>query len=211
MNRLKTKRAVIVVFEGIDGCGKSTQAKKFASYLRAGHRKVIFLKEPGSTKIGKKIREILLSEKNRISPLCELLLYLAARSQLYEEILKKSINKPVVVVFDRFIDSTTAYQGYGRDIPLDFIDKAHEMIIQNLKPDITFIIDIPAEKLKEYIKKKGADRLEKSLAFQKKVRNGYLAIAKKNPVRIRVIKRKNVEETFQEIVGKWKNFIGNNQ
>ena len=205
---MKTKRAVLVVFEGIDGCGKSTQAKKFASYLRTGHRKVIFLKEPGSTKTGKKIREILLSEKNRISPLSELLLYLAARSQLYEEILKKSLDKPVVIVFDRFIDSTSAYQGYGRNIPLNFIDKAHETIIQNLKPDITFIIDTPAEKLKEYIKKKGADRLEKSLAFQKKVRNGYLAIAKKNPGRIRVIKRKNIEETFQEIAGEWEKFAG---
>lgn len=201
------KKAILVSFEGIDGSGKSTHAKNFVRFLKNQGHNVIFIKEPGTTDTGRKIRKILLSGKNQINPLSELFLYLAARSQLYEEIIRKNLNRKVIMVFDRFFDSTVSYQGYGRNIPIDFIECLMKKVLGNVSTDITFIIDIPAEKLKKYLIKKGADRLEKSLAFQKKVRKGYLEIAKKEKKRIRLIKRKTINETFREIIKEWEKFI----
>ncbi len=201
------KKAIIVSFEGIDGSGKTTQAKKFVEFLKKQGKDVIFLKEPGTTYIGEKIRSILLSKTNKINPLSELFLYLAARNQLYHEIIKKNLDKKSVIVFDRFFDSTVAYQGYGRNLPIDFIENLNKITLDDISTDITFIIDIPAEELQQYIKEKGADRLEKSLAFQKRVRNGYLEIAKKEPKRIKLIKRETFDKTFQQIVKLWEKFL----
>ncbi len=201
------KKAIIVSFEGIDGSGKTTQAKKFVEFLKKQGKDVIFLKEPGTTYIGEKIRSILLSKTNKINPLSELFLYLAARNQLYHEIIKKNLDKKSVIVFDRFFDSTVAYQGYGRNLPIDFIENLNKITLEDISTDLTFIIDIPAEELQQYIKEKGADRLEKSLAFQKRVRNGYLEIAKKEPKRIKLIKRETFDKTFQQIVKLWEKFL----
>ncbi len=201
------KKAIIVSFEGIDGSGKTTQAKKFVEFLKKQGKNVIFLKEPGTTYIGEKIRSILLSKTNKINPLSELFLYLAARNQLYHEIIKKNLDKKSVIVFDRFFDSTVAYQGYGRNLPIDFIENLNKITLEDISTDLTFIIDIPAEELQQYIKEKGADRLEKSLAFQKRVRNGYLEIAKKEPKRIKLIKRETFDKTFQQIVKLWEKFL----
>ncbi len=200
------KKAIIVSFEGIDGSGKTTQAKKFVDFLKKQKKNVVFLKEPGTTFIGKKIRSILLSKKNKISPLSELFLYLAARNQLYQEIIKKNLQKNVVIVFDRFFDSTICYQGYGRRIPIDFIEYLHKNILEGIKTDITFVIDVPADKLKKYLKEKGADRLEKSLSFQKAVRKGYIEITKNDAKRMKVIKRRSIDETFKEILKEWDKF-----
>ena len=200
------KKAIIVSFEGIDGSGKSTQAGKFVEFLKKQGRDVIFLKEPGTTYIGGKIRSILLSKNNKISPLSELFLYLAARNQLYQEIIKKNLKNNVIIVFDRFFDSTICYQGYGRHIPIDFIEYLHKNILEGIKTDITFIIDTPAESIKKYLDVKGADRLEESLSFQKRVRKGYLEIAKNDKKRIKLIKRKSIEETFKEILKEWEKF-----
>lgn len=200
------KKTIIVSFEGIDGSGKTTQAKKFVEFLKKQKNNVIFLKEPGTTYIGEKIRRILLSKKNKISPLSELFLYLAARNQLYQQVIKKNLYKNVVMVFDRFFDSTICYQGYGRHISVDFIEYLHKNILEGLKTDITFVIDIPAESIKKYLDGKGADRLEESLSFQKRVRKGYLEIAKNDEKRIKVIKRKTTEKTFRKIVKEWEKF-----
>ncbi len=200
------KKALIVSFEGIDGCGKSTQATKFARYLKSNGFKVIFLKEPGTTILGKKLRGILLTKSQDILPLSELFLYLAARNELVIRKLKPYLEKKVVFVLDRFIDSTVAYQGYGRGIPCELINKVHGYVLDGISPDITFVIDAPASNLRKFIEK-NADRLEKSEKFQEKVRKGYLQIAKDQPKRVHIIKRGSIEQTFQRIKETWQDFL----
>ncbi|MCM8829527.1 MAG: dTMP kinase [Candidatus Omnitrophica bacterium] len=202
------KRGIIISFEGIDGCGKSTQAKLFCKYLDKKGLDYVFLNEPGGTYTGEKIRKILLDSKNNICPLTELFLYLASRSQLVEELIRPYIKKGKIVVLDRYIDSTTAYQGYGRGIPLKLIRYIHNLLLRDSLPDITFLIDAPAKELLSVLKNKKRDRIEKeSVEFQKKVRDGYLHIARHEKKRIRVIKRKTVLLTHKEIIKKWERFI----
>jgi len=202
------KKGIIVSFEGIDGCGKSTQAKLFCKYLESQGIDCVLLNEPGGTYTGEKIRKILLDSKNKIHPLSELFLYLASRSQLVEELISPCIKKGKIVVLDRYIDSTTAYQGYGRGISLKLIRYIHNFIVGNSFPDITFLIDAPARELLSVLKNKKRDRIEKeSLEFQEKVRNGYIQIAKREKKRVRVIKRKNIYLTHREIIKEWEKFI----
>ncbi|HRS05769.1 MAG TPA: dTMP kinase [Candidatus Ratteibacteria bacterium] len=200
------KKATIVSFEGIDGCGKSTQAKQFVRYLKSKGFKTLFFKEPGTTALGKKLRKILLAKKQDILPLSELFLYLAARNELVTKKIKPCLNKKVILVFDRFIDSTIAYQGYGRGISLNLIENMHSVILNGIIPDITFVIDAPASELRKVIGK-DADRLEKSIKFQEMVRRGYLKIAENEPKRVKIIKRGSINETFQSIQKLWQEFF----
>jgi len=202
------KKGIIVSFEGIDGCGKSTQAKLFCKYLKRQGIDCVLLNEPGGTYTGEKIRKILLDSKNKIHPLSELFLYLASRSQLVEELISPCIKKGKIVILDRYIDSTTAYQGYGRGISLKLIRYIHSFLVGNFFPDITFLIDAPARELLSVLKNKKKDRIEKeSLKFQEKVRNGYIQIAKREKKRVRVIKRKSISLTHREIIKEWEKFI----
>jgi len=202
------KKGIIVSFEGIDGCGKTTQAKLFCKYLDKQGLDYVLLNEPGGTYTGERIRKILLDSKSKIQPLSELFLYLASRTQLVEEIIKPCIEKGKIVVLDRYIDSTTAYQGYGRGISLQLIRYMHSFILESFLPDITFLIDAPARKLLSVLKNKKRDRIEKeSLEFQEKVRDGYIQIAKHEKKRIKIIKRKTVSLTHKEIIKEWEKFI----
>lgn len=202
------KKGIIVSFEGIDGCGKSTQAKLFCKYLCSKKLNPVLLSEPGGTYTGEKIRKILLDSKNKIHPLTELFLYVASRSQIVEEMIKPHIKEGRIVVLDRYIDSTTAYQGYGRKISYRFIRQLHKFTAGDLIPDITFLIDAPARHLASVLKNKKKDRIEsESLKFQEEVRQGYLCIAKKEKKRIRVIKRRTVLLTHKEIIKEWENFF----
>ncbi|MFN4227945.1 MAG: dTMP kinase [Candidatus Ratteibacteria bacterium] len=206
------KKGIIVSFEGIDGCGKTTLVKKFYNYLKSQHLPVVILHEPGGTLIGERIRKLLLSKNLNITKFCELFLYLASRVQLIEEKIKKYIKEGKIIILDRYIDSTYAYQGYGRGIPLKIIETIHKSIIEEkFFPDITFLIDEKPENLIEILKKKGKDRIEKeSIEFQKKVRNGYLKLAKKNK-KIMIIKRQNEQETFSKVLEIWEQFINENR
>ncbi|MCM8760360.1 MAG: dTMP kinase [Candidatus Omnitrophica bacterium] len=202
------KKGIIVSFEGIDGCGKTTQAKLFCKYLGKNGLDYVFLNEPGGTYTGEKIRRILLNSRNNICPLTELFLYLASRSQLVEELISPYINKGKIVVLDRYIDSTTAYQGYGRGISLKLIRYIHSFLVKDSLPDITFLIDATASELLSVLNNKKKDRIEReSIAFQKKVRDGYLHIAKLEKKRIKVIKRKTVLLTHKQIIKEWERFI----
>lgn len=202
------KKAIIVSFEGIDGCGKTTHVKKFYEYLIKKGINAIILHEPGGTKTGERIRKILLDRNEKIGNWCELFLYLASRAQLVEEKIKKYLQKNCVIILDRYIDSTFAYQGYGREIPLNLIKKIHDSFLnKNYLPDITFLIDADPITLIQIMKKKKKDRIEKeNLEFQKRVREGYLEIAKQTK-RIKVIERNDIEKTFQNIIEEWEKFI----
>ena len=201
------KKGFIISFEGIDGCGKTTQARLFYEYLKNKGTDVILLNEPGGTYAGEKIREVILDKKGRVSPLSELLLYIASRAQLVAEVIRPAVSAGTDVILDRYIDSTSAYQGYGRKLPLDLIGYMHRFFMKGVAPDITFLIDDSAENLAGVLGKKDRDRIEReSIGFQKSVRIGYLQIAKRNRKRIKVVKRKSMECTHKGVIKEWESF-----
>jgi len=194
----------LITFEGIDFCGKTTQAKKLANYLRKRGYEVVLIREPGGERISEKIRKVLLSKKNReITHMTELLLYLASRAQLTQRIILPALKEKKIVICDRYSDSTLAYQGYGRGLNKSMIKYLNQVSSSGLCPDLTILLDVPVKvclkrKAKE---KKGKDRLEKEkLEFHQKIRDGYLKIAQNRKKRIKIIDgRKDVEKTWQKV------------
>lgn len=209
------KKGLIISFEGIDGCGKTTQAKLFYGRLKKKGMKVILLNEPGGTCAGDRIRKMLLDKKSEISPLCELFLYLASRAQLIAEVIRPHVKNGTTVILDRYVDSTIAYQGWGRGLPVPLIEHMHRALASDVMPDITFLIDDTADNLACVLGRKDRDRIEReSVEFHKKVRNGYLWIAKRARGRVKVVKRKTLSGTQSEIMREWESFInesGRNQ
>jgi dTMP kinase len=158
-------------------------------YLKGKGRKVVYLREPGATKVSEKIRGILLDARNdAMHPECEMLLYMAARAQIVAEIIKPKIDNGVTVLCDRFLDSTIAYQGYGLGMDVDFIKCVGRFATFGIKPDLTIFLDLPVDK--GLFHRRGCkDRIEKrSLAYHKRVRNGYLSLAKREPERFKIIR-----------------------
>lgn len=197
-------KGLFVSFEGIEGTGKTIQSKLLYEHFKKTGYTVILTEEPGGTKIGLKIREVLLSVENKeITPVTELLLYNASRAQHIKEVILPALNKGGIVITDRFSDSTVAYQGYGRGIDLKLIDSLERMVTEGLKPDITLLIDLDAET--GLLRNKGinkTDRLElEDLKFHKKVRDGYLQIAAREPERIKLIDGSgSIEEIQRKII-----------
>jgi dTMP kinase len=185
-----------ISLEGIEGSGKSTQAKLLASHLKSRGHNVLATEEPGGTRIGHKIRSILLDKKSHMDPLTELLLYSASRAQHIREIIYPALTQNTIVITDRFSDSTIAYQGYARGIDLSVIRALDEIITSELKPSITFLLDMEVEDgLRRNRKAKKEDRFElETIEFHNRVRKGYLQIAQEEPNRIRVISASGSEE-----------------
>jgi len=196
-------RGILITFEGPEGGGKSLQIQKLGEYLKNKGFRVLTLREPGQTKIGEKIRQILLDPKNKnLVPQAETLLFEASRAQLVEEIIKPALAQGIIVLIDRFFDSTTAYQGYGRQLPVEKIEMLNDFATGGLKPDLTILLDLEVEEgLKRREKSGKKDRIDmESLKFHQKVREGYLEIARKNPRRWRIVDAsKSPEEVFEEI------------
>jgi len=181
-------KGIFITFEGSEGCGKSTQSRLLYEYLKKKGYKVVYVREPGGTKIGEKIRKVLLDPKNHIRPVCEMLLYMAARAQVINEIIGPALRKGRIVISDRFLDSTLAYQGYGLGIDLKTIKYIGNFVSRGIKPDLTVFLDLPT---KEGLGVCGRikDRIEKrSLAYHFCVRRGYLKLAYLEPKRIKVVK-----------------------
>jgi dTMP kinase len=196
---------MFITFEGIDFCGKSTQAELLKDYLLKRNKKVEIIREPGGTEISEKIRGILLDKRNLHMVMeAEIFLFSASRVQLVREKIQPYLKSGIYVISDRFHDSTTAYQGYGRGINIESVKHINNLAIGNTIPDITFIIDIPvetAEERREVKKNDDLDRIEVSdRNFYKRVRNGYLDIAKEES-RFRVIDGTlSIEEVHNKIV-----------
>ncbi len=192
-----------ITFEGSEGSGKSTQANLLLSYLKRRGIPVMLLREPGGVRISEAIRALLLDVKNsEMTKESETLLYMASRAQLVEEILKPALKKGTVVLCDRFLDSTIAYQGYGNGVDIAIIKKIGAFATQRISPDRTFLFDIDTEK---GLSRTNAvkDRIElRSVQYHRRVRNGYLTLAKQNPKRFRVIKVNQGKEEIFEIVRK---------
>ncbi len=181
------KKGFFISFEGCEGSGKTTQAKKLFSYLKKLHYECLLTHEPGGTIISEKIRRILLHKSNSsLQPMTELFLYLASRSQHTEELILPALKKSTVVISDRYTDSSLAYQGAARNLSLELVSNLNRIATGGLLPDITFLIDIAPEKGLRRLK--GKDRIENEEAiFHRKVREAYLNIAKKEKKRIKVI------------------------
>ena len=191
-----------ITFEGSEGSGKSTHAKLLKDYLKKEGFSVELIREPGGTAISEKIRNIILDPENKfMTDICETLLYMAARVQIVKEVIKPALEKGKIVICDRFLDSTIVYQGYGGGINLDLIKKLGKLATLGIKPDLTFLLDIET---REGLKRAGKikDRIElKSLDYHRRVREGYLTLAKKEPSRIKIVSVENNNKSKnQEII-----------
>ncbi|MBS1513446.1 MAG: dTMP kinase [Bacteroidetes bacterium] len=196
---------MFITFEGIDLCGKSTQARMLVEYLQSRKKKVIYVREPGGTKISEKIRHLLLDKDHvEMEYVTEFLLFSASRYQLTNEIIIPRLKKKFVVICDRYFDSSTAYQGFGGKIDVKDIKSVNKFATSGLKPDITFLLNItPQESFRrKKIMNKAGDRIEeKTLSYYKKVVDGYMRIASSEKKRFKVIDgTKNVNDIHQYIV-----------
>ena len=178
----------LISFEGIDGCGKTTQIELLADKLRSKNMNCKVLREPGDTSISNKIREILLDKSNEICPESETLLFLSARSQLVREKIIPNIKKGNIVICDRYLDSTLAYQGYGRGLDKSMINNLNLFATNKMLPTLTFILEIDPKIAYDRIVKQDIDRMEsEGIDFLSNISNGYKIIAKSNPERCRMI------------------------
>ena len=194
---------LLISFEGIDGCGKSTQIKLLSDKLTLNSLNNIIVREPGDTLISDKIRNILLDKNNKISDISETMLFLSARSQLVNEKIIPYYRDGNIVLCDRFIDSTTAYQGYGRNQNIKMINKLNMFATTNIVPDITFILDVDYQIAYERLRSNDKDRMELvGLEFLNSVSEGYKKIAIDNKKRCKIIdcNQKDIMTVHNEIV-----------
>lgn len=190
-----------ITFEGIDGCGKSTQLRLLAGELRVRNLDVVNTREPGGTTLGQKLRAALLDVQEQVDPLAELLVFAADRAHHVRTLLLPSLAAHKIVLSDRYADATVAYQGSGRGFPPELISDLVQLATDGLTPDLTLLFDLSvaesAVRTRKRFEAKHGDRLDsEDAAFHERVRNGYLEIAKTNPDRVRLIDaRGSVNET----------------
>lgn len=185
-----SSRGLFITVEGIDGCGKSTQARLIAAALEAAGHDVLRLREPGGVKISEQIRAILLDPANaEMGDVCELLLYEAARAQLVHQVIRPALAAGKTVVCDRFYDSTTAYQAFADGLDRNMVSQANELAVDGCRPDLTLVFDLPVEDaLRRRSGREAEDRLElKGLEFQERVAAGFRAVAADEPDRAKLI------------------------
>ncbi len=193
---------MFITFEGIDFCGKSTQIELLKRYLIKNNKKVQVIREPGGTEISEKIRTMLLDKENsKMLMETEFLLFSASRSQLVREKIRPYLDQGIYVISDRFHDSSTAYQGYGRGISIEVILSIHKLAIGNTIPDVTFFLDIPVEVAEQRRQEKLSEHLDRieisDMDFFSRVRNGYLELAK-NENRFRILNGTDSVDNIQE-------------
>jgi len=212
MRAKSMRRGKLITFEGIDGCGKSTQMRLLGQYLTERDVAVVLTREPGGTELGRKVRSALLDGgAGSVEPLAELLLYAADRAQHVRRVILPALSLGKVVLSDRFYDATTVYQGYARGFDLGLVNQLNELATGGLKPDLTLLFDLDVETgLKRTMRRgdgKGVtaslpDRLDQEpVEFHERVRQAYLDIAAREPERFRVIPSAGpVEKTFELMI-----------
>ena len=195
-----------ITFEGIDGCGKSTQLRLLASELRVRRLDVVTTREPGGTPLGQKLRAALLDVQEQVDPLAELLVFAADRAQHVRSLLRPSLAANKIVLSDRYADATVAYQGSGRGFQPELIQEIVQLATEGLQPDLTLLFDLSvaesAVRTRKRVAARHSDRLDsEDAAFHTRVRDAYVAIAKANPDRLRLIDaRGSVQETHDLVM-----------
>ncbi len=192
--------SLFITFEGGEGCGKSTQSRFLYREFQKLAIPAVLIHEPGITTLGRRIRRLLKwSDEMNVSPMAELLLFNASRAQLVNEVIRPVLGKGTIVICDRYADSTTAYQGYGRGLDLEVVAVANKIGMQGVPPDLTVLLDIPAEDGLARKTGERSDRFEKEdLSFHRRVREGYLKMAKAEPERWLVI---DAAKSKEEVAG----------
>ncbi len=200
-----------ITFEGIEGSGKSTQIRLLFEHLKGREVDVKMTREPGGTVIGEKVRGILLDPSTRgLIPRAELFLYAAARVQHIEEVIQPALEEGKVILCDRFMDATVAYQGFGREIPLNVVKVVNSLVAIELKPDLTILLDLPVEVgLRRARERNQADAAsatsrfeEEDMAFHQRVREGYLDLAAAERVRFKIVPADQpIEKVAKQIQG----------
>lgn len=198
---------MFITFEGIDGSGKSTQIQLLKEMLEKRNHVVTILREPGGNTLSEQIRQLLLDSKEQVDPRCELLLFTAARAQLVGSVIRPALEAGNIVICDRYIDSSVAYQGYGRGLSIESIESINDFATAGLIPDITFIFDLSVD---DAAKRAGfrsndnqtkPDRMERSGdAFFERTKQGYLEIAKKSDRNIFIINANDAMNDIREQV-----------
>ena len=193
MDKKPKTKGTLISFEGSEGSGKSTQIARVAAHFQKAGREVVTTREPGGTEIGEQIRNIIVhnSKGDEMCAETELLPFTAARAQLVREVIVPALSKGAVVLTDRYLDSSTVYQGIGRNLAADPVNQINRFAVGNVMPDLTLVIDIPTEVGLARIRQRASDlpdRMEReNLAFFKKIRDGYLFLAQSMPDRVIVI------------------------
>jgi dTMP kinase len=197
---------MFITFEGIDGSGKTTQINLLSVRLRERGIDVLALREPGGNEISENIREVLLSSKNEIGVRAELLLFVAARAQLVEKVIRPALDAGKLVICDRYCDSSVAYQGFGRGIDIDDVHTCNKFATNNLVPNLTFFLDVPTTVGLGRTSSRGEkvlDRMESAgESFFDKARKGYLSIAGSEPERFIVLDGRATPKKIHEEI--WK-------
>jgi dTMP kinase len=194
----------MVSFEGSEGSGKSTQIARLASHLQKLGLDVVSVREPGGTEIGEQIRNIIVhnSKGDEMCAETELLLFTAARAQLVREVIAPALGRGALVLSDRFLDSSTVYQGIGRNLAADPVQQINRFAVGNVMPDLTLVIDVPMEVSLARIRQRASDipdRMEReNIGFYKKIREGYLLLAKSMPERLAVIDGSKTEDVIEK-------------
>lgn len=198
-------KGYFITFEGPEGAGKTTQINRIKEFLTQYQVPCIVVREPGGTAIGNLIRNIILDSKlNEMELMTEVLLYAASRAQLVEQVIRPSLTNGTIVLCDRYIDSSIAYQGYGAMLALDEVMQINQIATKGLSADRTYLLDIPVElgQQRLYIRGLDKDRIElREKAFHIRVREGYIALAESDPKRFRIISAdKEIDEVFNLII-----------
>ncbi len=193
----------IIVFEGIEGSGKSFHAKNLENYLKKKKINFLKLREPGGSKNSEKIRNLILNKKSKFNKLTDLLLYMSARNENYHSLIKKNYKKKIILI-DRFVDSTIAYQHYGMGINKSIIDKLNKIILKNIKVDFTFLNIVSMKNLKLRLKKRSNNNRYDNfnINFYKKVQKGYLILSKNKKKYMIINSNKQIFENKKKIIKK---------
>ena len=196
-------RGRFITFEGVEGCGKSTQMARLRAWMEEADLPVLATREPGGTKVGEGIRELLLAPRDEgLDAATELLLYEAARAQHVSEVIRPALEAGVHVLCDRFFDSTTAYQAFGRGLDEEMVLELNRMASGGIVPDLTLLFSVAIEEGLDRARGDSAgDRLEgESLAFHRRVQAGFEALAKREPGRFRMPGEGAIEQVHEEVV-----------
>ena len=203
---------MFITLEGIEGSGKTSQINNICRFLENKGHVCVITREPGGTKIGRKIRSILLDPENKgMEPIAELLLYFSDRVQHVKELINPALSEGKTIICDRYFDATLVYQGYARGLDMKLITRLHELVLEGLKPDITILLDLSPEiglsraweQIDNGSRTGDETRFEKeALSFHKKIRAGYLELARLEPQRFRVVDASQEKNKVQMAIEK---------